>query len=71
MTPCYLSRAKAFCGWEFASCRTDVEALTRIWARVRFEVSTAKSASRMALSAAVVFSRATCSELTVVLSVSF
>ena len=29
-TPCYLSNASAFCGWELASCRTDVEALTRI-----------------------------------------
>lgn len=38
---------------------------------MRFEVTTAKSASRIALSAAVTFSRTTCNEFTLVASVYF
>src|SRR4029077_4731110 len=53
------SRARPFCGAEFACASTDVLACTRICARVSAAVSDAKSASRMALSLAVTFSSAT------------
>ena len=65
------SSDNTLCGVEFAVARTLVPACVRIWARVRFAVSAAKSASRMLLSLAVTFSSATCSEFTFVSSVFF
>src|SRR6185436_16022002 len=50
---------RALCGAWLARARTLVEAETRIWDRVRPAVSEAKSASRITLSAAAVFSAAT------------
>ena len=54
-----------FCGAALATCKVDVAAFTKICERVRLLASRAKSVSRMALSAALTFSRATFSELIV------
>src|SRR3954462_7999855 len=53
------SRLRADCGWAFACASTVVAAWARICERVRFAVSSAKSVSRIALSAADAFSNAT------------
>jgi hypothetical protein len=58
-------------GAELAWLRTVVLACWRIWARVREAVSAAKSVSRMALSAALEFSRATPRLFTVLWMVYF
>jgi hypothetical protein len=65
------SNDSTFCGDEFAWARTDVLACTRICALVIAAVSSAKSASRMALSLAVTFSSATDRLFTFVSSTSF
>ncbi len=52
----YPSRRSTFCDCELAMLNALVEACTSTWFRDRFEVSCAKSVSRMALSAALVFS---------------
>src|SRR6185436_7918272 len=58
--PAYLwRRLRASWGLAFAWASTVVAAWARICARVRLAVSDAKSVSRMALSAAETFSRAT------------
>src|SRR5690606_6906135 len=56
---------RASCGWELACERMLVLAWARIWARVSLAVSAAKSVSRIALSAALAFSKATPSWFTV------
>src|SRR5712671_4262937 len=53
------SNCNTLWGVELAVASTLVPAWVRIWALVRFEVSSAKSASRILLSLAVTFSRAT------------
>src|SRR5262245_21288396 len=52
----YCSNCRTLCGVCCAIAITLVPALTRIWARERFEVSSAKSASRIADSDADRFS---------------
>jgi len=54
------SNARTLCGVVLAMASTLVPAFTRIWARVRLDVSTAKSVSRMADSADVRFSSVIC-----------
>jgi len=65
----YDSSDKTACGAALASLSTMLADCTKICARVRVLVSSAKSASRMKLSAAVTFSYWIFSELAVVLSV--
>ena len=54
------NNAKTLCGVVLAIANTLVPAFTRICARVRLDVSTAKSVSRMADSADVRFSNVIC-----------
>src|SRR5207237_1095662 len=63
--------ASTFWDVVLAVARTDVPAWLRIWARLSAAVSTAKSASRICDSLAVMFSNPTCSELMLVWIVFF
>src|SRR5437660_5002711 len=65
LTHAYRRRLNTDCGEAFACAKTVLADCARIWLRVRFAVSAAKSVSRIALSAALAFSYATPSELIV------
>lgn len=54
----YCNKPRTCVGTELAICNTLCVLCTRIWARVRFDTSTAMSASRITDSEAVTFSNA-------------